>query len=731
MSSSAPADPPTTGRQAAAPAGALAALVGSVFFKLATAAGLAAGGASLLAVCSRSAGGFAVDGLLLFALLIVGVWLPRMAFAAGTLMGILGAVDVFFALRLGAPLTPSQLAWTSSVSLTQAGWPAIATVVAVAFVLLIAARRRPAEPHLIGTIAVLLVLVGALGWLIDDDEQRRNMGLDASPTLSLVQRPSSPPPPAETIAFDAHIADPDPAWSAAVDVAVTRAPNHVVVFLSESTATRFVDAQTMPQLTALKSEHSLTFSEHTAQSPISIKAIFSLLCGLHPDPTPALETTSLPRIGCDSLPEVLTAKGFDAALFHGGYFAFTDKLAFLSERGFQRLVDGESLPQREEQWHNGWGVDDRAVVDAALSWFDARPDPAAPSFLVVVPLIPHHEYFLPPDAPRPFGDRNLMDRYKNGLHFADDVFGQLVSGYRARGVFDDTLFVFVGDHGEAFDEHPRNRLHGSFLYEENVRAPLVLISTRLFPSAQTSARPSSHADILPTILDLLGLPPPFHSQGQSLVSSSYVPRLVPLFTAVPTLKVGVRTPHFKLVHDEHSASDELYDLLADPHELQNLALQRPDVATQLRTQALSFLADQPRRLRALPLKEEAPWLKRAADDAGLELSDERVFNMVRRCVPLTTSTTTDTVLHFPHLNPPARSVGVGVLDQSRAAHHGPITIDIAETPAQPESESTTIAVDDDFMSSSRVIELDPPCSSLSVRVHPSPTGAAGCLWLAP
>ncbi|MDP2345348.1 MAG: sulfatase-like hydrolase/transferase [Deltaproteobacteria bacterium] len=721
MSSSAPADVSAGSREAAA-AGAVVALAGSVLFKLATAAGLVAAGSPVTPVILRGAAGFGVDGVLFFALLILGVWLPRTAFGLGVAAGVVGAVDVFFALRFGAPFTPAQLAWAAlGAPLSEGGWPALLSLLALAFVLVIAARARPRGPHLIGTACVLLALLGLLGTIVDDDEERRRFGLDESPVAALFQSPRAIT--SSDASIDDPIVDADPSWSAAVEVAAGAPPRHVVLFLSESTATRFVDDETMPRLMALRRAHSLTFSQHTAQSPISIKAIFSVLCGLHPDPTAKLETTSLPRIDCSSLPETLSARGLDAALFHGGYFAFTDKLAFLGERGFQRLVDGENLPGREQRWHNGWGIDDRAVVDDALAWFDGRPDPRAPSLLVVVPLVPHHEYFLPDDAEKPFGDRTLLERYKNGLRFADDVFARLVDGYRARGVFDDTLFVFAGDHGEAFDEHPRNRLHGSFLYEENVRTPLIIVSTKLFPTtAQTSARPSSHADLLPTILDLLDLPASTSAQGQSLVSSSFLPRPVPLFTAVPTLKVGVRTPRFKLVHDDKSGTDELFDLVADPRERTNLAAAQPQLAAHMRAQALAFLVEQPRRLRAMPKLGSAVWLERVAAAAGLKLADKRVFNMARRCIPFKTSTTTETVLSLPLLDPPARSVGIGVTDESRAARRGAIHADV---------EGQQIVVDDVFLSSSRVIELSPPRASLSVRIAPSPSGASGCLWLAP
>ena len=111
----------------------------------------------------------------------------------------------------------------------------------------------------------------------------------------------------------------------------------------ESIAARHVDATTMPRLLELGTDHAVWFDDHVAEAPVSIKALFSLLCGLPPLPSRELESAVLPRLDCRSLPEQLAGRGFDAGFFHGGYFAFTDKLALLTERGFSALVDGENL----------------------------------------------------------------------------------------------------------------------------------------------------------------------------------------------------------------------------------------------------------------------------------------------------------------------------------------------------------------------------------------------------
>ncbi len=717
MSSSAPASALTGGV-----VGAVAVLCGAVVYRVA-----------LASVAGVDVGGFFVDGLAALVLLVLGVLWPRTALVTGLLWGCCSALDVFFVLRFGGPLAANHLAWAggaSSALLGTEGALAIAAAVAVVAVAVAAVR---AAPVVVALAAALVVVVGMVGPLFPGHagSARSHPLVALWPSASTSTAPSS-----ATLPFATPLPAPPSSWTSPPPWPRQRAPRHVVLFLSESTAARFVNSQTMPKLSALADQHGVRFVEHVAESPISIKAIFSTLCGLYPDPTATLETQSLPRIDCQSLPERVTAAGFDAALVHGGYFAFTDKTAFLAERGFQRLEDGETLraacPSGSPYgWHNGWGIDDRCAVDAGLTWLDSRKDKTRGSLLVVIPLIPHHEYFVPDGVAAPFGTPTLKDRYQNALRFADDTFARVVDGYRARGLVDDTVFVFVGDHGEAFDEHPKNRLHGNFLYEENVRAPLIVIAPGFVPQGVTSSVPSSHADLAPTILDLLGLPPAPTMQGRALFRPHDTVRAQPLFTAVPTVKVGMRTPTRKAIIDLTSQTTEVFDLVRDPGETR--ALRGVDAeGAALAARARDFLVAQPKLLRALPKKEDATYLARAARGAGVAVAERKVMNMLRPCVPLTTSTSAPTVLAFSHLDPPPAFVGVGMDDDSRFRKAGSVTLTLSTDGAfAGGSADFSATINDEFLTSSVVQALPQHNDGVAIHAPATARPIKLCVWLSP
>ena len=715
--------------------------VGLLSAKIAVAAALLPGGAAVETVLLRVVSGCALDVSTAALVFLLG-WLclrvlPRRAalvaaVTLGVVVGLLGVLDVAAARMFGTLLSRSMIAaYAGQVRPDQAPREAlialgIAVVVFFGAGLLIWAVRPRRRTAVVVTTALLVL--AAAGRIVDDGPTRRAWGLSESPWLTLLRATSAGTQGA--VAWDAPWSLPS-FRTPTIPLETPRGrPRHVIIWLAESTGTRYLSLfgaghDTTPNLVRLR-DHSLRFTNYVAPSPISIKAIVGLLCGLHPLPDAALETTAHARIACPSLPETLTARGYDAALFHGGYFAFTDKLAFLDERGFEVLVDGENHPRRDRYFTNGWGIDDAAIVDEGLRWLDGRAEAGRPSLSVYIPLFPHYEYFLPPGAEKPFGDGSLQARYENGLRYADAQFGRLVDAYRERGLLDDTLFVFVGDHGEAFDQHPRNRLHGSFLYEENIHAPLAFFSTRLFARELVSDRLGSHADVLPTILDLLGLPVPTEIQGQSLVADRHQMRGVPLATFYPEPLIGFRSDRFKLIHNLRTGVDELFDLDSDPDEQRNVAEVQPGITAELRSRAVDFHRRQPAWLAAYPHKGER-YLARVADKTQLPLVEKKVFNMKRRCLAFRTPAPgTPLSVGVTGVEPMPRFVGVGIDDESRFAKLGPIEARVFVD----DQETVTLAVSQVFERSSAVRAI-PTGASVRVELRAIGRPASGCLWFAP
>jgi len=99
-------------------------------------------------------------------------------------------------------------------------------------------------------------------------------------------------------------------------------------------------------------------------------------------------------------------------------------------------------------------------VHRALEWIDSLA-PEERFFLTYLPVAGHHPYDSP--EPSPFPEQEDSDRYQNALHYADSALGSLIQGLRERGLYDRTLFVIFGDHGQAFGQHEGNYGHSLFL----------------------------------------------------------------------------------------------------------------------------------------------------------------------------------------------------------------------------------------------------------------------------
>jgi arylsulfatase A-like enzyme len=106
--------------------------------------------------------------------------------------------------------------------------------------------------------------------------------------------------------------------------------------------------------------------------------------------------------------------------------------------------------------------------------------------------------------------------YRDMIYFNDHQIGVLMEALRKMGLYEDMLLILTGDHGEAFGEHGVT-CHGKVPHEEQIRVPLIM----KFPFSRFTGEVSSmvqHIDIVPTVLDVLGLPGgPGVMQGRSLV----------------------------------------------------------------------------------------------------------------------------------------------------------------------------------------------------------------------
>jgi arylsulfatase A-like enzyme len=196
------------------------------------------------------------------------------------------------------------------------------------------------------------------------------------------------------------------------------------------------------------------------------------------------------------------------------------------------------------------------------------------------------------------GDINtLTTLYDAETRFTDLEIGRLLDALRERKLYDDTVIIITSDHGEAFGEHGGFG-HYKALYEELFRVPLVI-----HVPTQTSATVDTQVglvDLKPTILDYGGLEIPESTSGESLlpvIEDSQYNRTDVRHVIGHGDPLGVRTDRWKYIWWDRNGDEpldaELFDLRADPDEMEDVSNDHPDVVSEFD----AFLADHVARAR--------------------------------------------------------------------------------------------------------------------------------------
>jgi len=209
--------------------------------------------------------------------------------------------------------------------------------------------------------------------------------------------------------------------------------------------------------------------------------------------------------------------------------------------------------------------------------------------------------------------QHINELYDAAVSQADDAVGQLVSHLRDWGIWENTLVILVSDHGESLGEHRIYYDHHG-LYEPTIHVPLILSCPTKLPAQRRIPDLVQHADILPTILDIAGIPIPRHIQpldGFSMVPTieGKAKNVRPYAISCEAnwqLKRCIRTPYWKLIQSLEpdvygNPRFELYNLKLDPKETKNLIQRAPKVAKRLHANMARWI-----RLKLTKYKRKDP-----------------------------------------------------------------------------------------------------------------------------
>jgi N-acetylglucosamine-6-sulfatase len=303
-------------------------------------------------------------------------------------------------------------------------------------------------------------------------------------------------------------------------------------------------------------------------------------------------------------PDVAVPPGWDR------FFAFTGPVGYYD----YQVLDDKRGPLSYGSSPKEYSTD--VFRRQAVSFIRTAPSDE-PIFLLVAPLAPHGPSTPAPrhvgdlagtpvvfnpavnedvtDKPAylasraPLSEKMLRTRIRSQretLLAVDQLVAGILTALSETSRADDTLIIFMSDNGLADGEH--RWMPKQVPYEGSIRVPMVVRLPGRIPAGTVSNALVSNVDIAPTIADFAGVGlaadgismRPLLTDEASTIRSSVVLEHVQWDTSVPTY-CGVRTPGFKFTHYV-TGEEELYDLVGDPHELQNVVATRPQKAAELR-----------------------------------------------------------------------------------------------------------------------------------------------------
>ena len=225
----------------------------------------------------------------------------------------------------------------------------------------------------------------------------------------------------------------------------------------------------------------------------------------------------------------------------------------------------------------------------------------------------------------------VIAQYDGAIAYMDACIQAIFNALEARGVLDNTIIIFNGDHGETLYDHECWFDHHG-LYDVTLHVPLIIRYPSAVPAGKRVSGFNQHKDLVPTILELASIQTDIEFDGRSLMPmvEGEVPSHESEFYITECTwmrKHGWRTPHWKLIvalePDFHfKPTIELYNLIEDPDENNNLAEALPDVVASLQDRMHAWIAKREEETGLKnPMVTQGAWVEGAPFKTSQEAYD--------------------------------------------------------------------------------------------------------------
>jgi arylsulfatase A-like enzyme/Flp pilus assembly protein TadD len=337
-----------------------------------------------------------------------------------------------------------------------------------------------------------------------------------------------------------------------------------------------------PHIDALAA-HSVRFERAYTPVPVTLPAHTAIFTGTYPTLSGMHDFSGNKLNPSQStLASVLKQHGYATAAVIGS--AVLDS-RFGLNKGFDFYYDHFDFNRLQESNLEEMERPGNVVADVALNWLGKN---YKSSFFLWMHLYDPHYPYRPP---APYSEQYKDRPYDGEIAFADSQVGRLIAFLKAKGVYENTLIVLTGDHGESLGEHGE-KTHGFFVYNATLHVP-VIIHLPGNDTARVLPEIVSLTDLMPTVLQALKVDIPPQVQGRSLLPwmkptptpkqeedsrSLYAETFLPRIHFNWSELRSVETEKYQFIQ---APKPELYDLSTDPAETRNLYRDKKAVAEEL------------------------------------------------------------------------------------------------------------------------------------------------------
>ncbi|WP_181305352.1 LTA synthase family protein [Rufibacter sp. XAAS-G3-1] len=290
-------------------------------------------------------------------------------------------------------------------------------------------------------------------------------------------------------------------------------PNVLFIILESYTA-KFIGglggpAEVTPNFNALAKE-GILFQNIYAAGDRSEKGMVALLSGYPVQTTTSIiktpkKTERLPQLAAE-----LKKVGYGASYYYGGELAFANIKSYLINGQYDKLVEKSDFGS--EHYNSKWGVHDHLLFDKILS---DHQNPKEPFLTTIFTLSSHEPYDVP--IPTRFPGNEEETQFKNSFYYTDWALGRFISVAKKMPWWQNTLVVLVADHGHQFPGRDQNDAPSKF------RIPLLMIGGALAVKDTVVSTIGSQTDIVPTLLQQMGLPTDHFAWSKNLLDAKATP----------------------------------------------------------------------------------------------------------------------------------------------------------------------------------------------------------------